>query len=678
MSVRQRDDRGFVLVMVGLLIIPIMAFAALAVDVSSWYSRATELQRAADSASLSGVIWLPRIGVAKTNADKNLSDNGFVNGVNNIAVTQEAVSTDSDTGSAYKVCVSDNKVAQFFGGILGPPTKLTRCATAKFNLPLSMGSSGNSFGGISADATGYIPGTPATDPYGPAPTPPGNDYGIRPDNYSTATVSGMTGNYAPFNGNRYGCRAVTSGSNRGYYWNASGGRTSRTSSGSNLGNLVVASYSTGGWFGGTTYNLYAIDLPACSWSAEARDAQPAQREIREDQDPGYWASIEAPGTDAVQGDLIAPACYGLAGTVNGSSITCANNSRGGPNPRHPSDASENGYFYTIDIGASNPVVMIQVYDAAMNSGSVTNDLEWSKNSWTTHFAVYAPDGTPYDPTDNNVVASCGGGSGDTENSGSWSLNRGASFGAGTWKTLCTLTTPSVTVDHDSYILKVWSTGVGNAANNYALRAVAANSTSTDTYAYPTTALAFAQQPTLSAWTRMSINVHQLANSSDRKATFFFAKITEKYAGQRVNMTLYDSAEGSDSVTINQGSGIQMGCAYESHPLIPGKTGTNGSGGGNLIGNGQPSQKLISSSFPCRINTSGSTYNGQALTITIPIPSDYTCDASLRPPKVNDTTFSGNGCWWSVTYQGGTGQTVTDNTTWEVSIGGNPVRLVGND
>ncbi len=68
-----RTDGGYILVTLGLMIIPLMAFAALAVDVGSWYARTTELQKAADSAALAGVIWAPDYARARTVAAKTRS-----------------------------------------------------------------------------------------------------------------------------------------------------------------------------------------------------------------------------------------------------------------------------------------------------------------------------------------------------------------------------------------------------------------------------------------------------------------------------------------------------------------------------------------------------------------------------------------------------------------------------
>ena len=147
-------DGGFILVTLGLLIIPIIAFTALAVDVSSWYSRATELQRAADASSLAGVVWMPEFGVAQSHATASLATNAVVSGSNGLTTT---VQPGSVTNS-LRVCVTDTSVPQYFASLFSNPESITRCATALYNVPLQLGSPLNYFGG-NTTLTAYQPGT---------------------------------------------------------------------------------------------------------------------------------------------------------------------------------------------------------------------------------------------------------------------------------------------------------------------------------------------------------------------------------------------------------------------------------------------------------------------------------------------------------------------------------------
>ena len=91
-SQRRRRDEGYTMVMTALLLVPLMLFAALAVDVGGFYTRAHEVQRAADAASLAGVVWMPddydqAVTVARATARRN----GFNHGVNGVTVAVNRV-----------------------------------------------------------------------------------------------------------------------------------------------------------------------------------------------------------------------------------------------------------------------------------------------------------------------------------------------------------------------------------------------------------------------------------------------------------------------------------------------------------------------------------------------------------------------------------------------------------
>ena len=62
---------------------------------------------------------------------------------------------------------------------------------------------------------------------------------------------------------------------------------------------------------------------------------------------------------------------------------------------------------------------------------------------------------------------------------------------------------------------------------------------------------------------------------------------------------------------------------------------------------------------CRISAPDKRFNGELLTITVPIPDGYTC--------------TGLGCWYSFLYVY-TGD-VNDTTTWAVYVAGNPIRII---
>jgi Flp pilus assembly protein TadG len=65
---------------------------------------------------------------------------------------------------------------------------------------------------------------------------------------------------------------------------------------------------------------------------------------------------------------------------------------------------------------------------------------------------------------------------------------------------------------------------------------------------------------------------------------------------------------------------------------------------------------------CTVHVANGTHDGQVEHIVIPIPADYNCDPATL-----------GGCWFSVQFS--FPSAVTDFTTWTANIGGDPVRLI---
>ena len=72
-----RGQRGFTMVMFGLMLVPLLLMVGLSVDVGYWYNRASDMQKAADAGALAGVVWLPDGGTAATVAQGVTKRNGF-------------------------------------------------------------------------------------------------------------------------------------------------------------------------------------------------------------------------------------------------------------------------------------------------------------------------------------------------------------------------------------------------------------------------------------------------------------------------------------------------------------------------------------------------------------------------------------------------------------------------
>ncbi|MBD3784225.1 MAG: hypothetical protein IE926_14970 [Micrococcales bacterium] len=139
---RRRDERGYVAVTSGLLLIVLLGFSAFAVDVGHWYLEGQRAQRAADAAALAGVTKLPgdRAG-AYALASDYAKGNGFTNAPGTTV-------TSSLAGGSTRLRVDiSSQVKNVFGGFLGiDSTTVSRHAIAEFAGPVPLGSPCNHFG----------------------------------------------------------------------------------------------------------------------------------------------------------------------------------------------------------------------------------------------------------------------------------------------------------------------------------------------------------------------------------------------------------------------------------------------------------------------------------------------------------------------------------------------------
>ncbi len=346
-SANGEPEGGFILIMTGLLIIPIVAFTALAIDVSAWYSRATELQRTADAASLAGVVWMPNLGDAQTHAKPVLEKNGID--------TSDATRYDINmtvggtSAGSFRVCITDREAPQFFGAVVGDRATITRCATSEYNQPLQLGSPLNYFGG---NSNAFPPGT---DP------PPNYWYNPPPDS-----------DFGPF-GNSYWtyCDVVVDGETKGYWrrrtWD---GQTDYTSSSheywkqgmaicwATSDHLVIPSQkSPGMWAAVEGYSQQHANGDAYSTHGD------------EYRDTGYWYSIDIP-PGGVNGDEISIQAWD--GTSN-CELGCRTpmGDESGPHTRFRVFKAGDMKF---DMSALTPA---DCSSGSADSGYMTSDSDWN-------------------------------------------------------------------------------------------------------------------------------------------------------------------------------------------------------------------------------------------------------------------------------------------------------------
>jgi|GEM_PF-1278976 len=153
---RANGDEGFVLVFMGIMLVALMLFAAFAVDVGFFYSRANKLQRAADAAALAGVVYMPSDFTKATAAAQDAASlNGFVDGVNGIHVDVARV---IGSPRQLQVTIRDDHVPTFFGRVARDSIDMTRSAKGEYVGSIPMGSAYNALG--TGTLTDHVPGDP--------------------------------------------------------------------------------------------------------------------------------------------------------------------------------------------------------------------------------------------------------------------------------------------------------------------------------------------------------------------------------------------------------------------------------------------------------------------------------------------------------------------------------------
>ncbi len=154
-----RRDRGYVLILVGFLIIPLLGMVGLAVDVGWFYVKAAEVQRSADAAALAGVVYMPNFVDAEVEARKVARENGY---------TDAQITVEPASAETIRVIINDDDVDTFFATMfLSSPVEIIRWSTAEYVRPIPLGSPLSSFGNTNLDGPGQSPLNIPGDPVQP-------------------------------------------------------------------------------------------------------------------------------------------------------------------------------------------------------------------------------------------------------------------------------------------------------------------------------------------------------------------------------------------------------------------------------------------------------------------------------------------------------------------------------
>ena len=147
--------------------------------------------------------------------------------------------------------------------------------------------------------------------------------------------------------------------------------------------------------------------------------------------------------------------------------------------------------------------------------------------------------------------------------------------------------------------------------------------------------------------RMSINTNKPAGTAD----FKIARLDSSAAGRTLVIRLFDVGDASDPLTVRimqPDAAAVTGSALDSNDPWPTCTGT-GPVAGDLPG--------------CSVTTTYATNGGRWQTISIPVPSDYSCQSDEDQAR----------CWVRINVTAPGAQ--RDITTWTATLEGDPVRLV---
>lgn len=159
-ELKDRNERGFVLVFCSVTLLVMTSLGGFAVDVGNWYSKASKLQNAADAASLAGAPYLPGdVNGAIAAAKQSLEQNGFGHALVNdqagdvhggAGVKKDTptvyISQDATYPSRLKVEVGQT-VPNYFTSLLGYNQQtLIRAANASYRMAIPMGNPGTVLG----------------------------------------------------------------------------------------------------------------------------------------------------------------------------------------------------------------------------------------------------------------------------------------------------------------------------------------------------------------------------------------------------------------------------------------------------------------------------------------------------------------------------------------------------
>ena len=431
--------------------------------------------------------------------------------------------------------------------------------------------------------------------------------------------------------------------------------------------------------------------------------------------PKYWAGIEGPETDKLQGDRYQAEKCNETGNTGGATYKCS----GGKNAEYKQD----GYYFIIQVepAAVGTPIDVQVYDPAFVQAGLycaglpaTTSLVDNMNPWvtgdgvnryskfrnsdntthnaaaqkfcpgdafvgssttsratTTTFVMRQPSQTN-NPANSPALTSCpakqfrGFTSTPTfnnvlRNNGNAAYNAQLAQVFHNWYSVCNFT-PTEDGDYYLQVRSNVSLGGSSSANTNGLSPVIyTGNTAADDATGNTNQGAGANAFAVRAVPSTDSLRDDVATSAWERmpilqiaaspAKFNLVRALPNSKGQYLTFSFFDSADGSNG-TVKVLPPDEATGDVKLASGIPGcKAGKN-----------DASPATYTSLTGCSYSVSGTNTDGQLIHMVIPIPNNYTCDNSTL-----------GGCWFQIELN--YGATVTDFTTWSANIGGDPVRLI---
>ncbi len=609
---RRRDEGGYVAIVSAIVVVAVaLPSAAVAVDVGSWYVQAEKVQKAADAAALGGVPFLPQdLASAQARALEVAARNGFDNATGNTV----SVTTD-DKATQLKVTISAT-VTNSFGSMIGLPQQvITRSATADYQGPAPMGSPCNTFGNEPNPGNRGVV-QPVGSANGTTSCPRQPEY--------WATVEG------PQTDKIYGDRYQTKGCTAGVDLCTNRVNTEYD----DFGYVFVVRVAPGAV--GTQVDLQLYD-PGFVYTNLRCESLPASTSFPVNSTANRTKAVNPYVTneDAVN-RYSKDGAYGGLYTGDKASNYCT----GDFVPSTPVAAMTTSFALRQQTDTQNPKIT-PVQNGTNGKPCLRQYGSWSGSGNAVSLDNLTSTSTSYMGDQvaaqfHNWVSFC---TFVPPRAGDYYLQVRTNV-----KMKDTSTSAPFVQDGNTDVLaNSGNLTTGNGVNSFAMRAV----TSADKVS----------SVAVSGYNHMPIYV----NSTSATPNFYLLRVLPGAAGQKISFSYFDigDAQSSGNVTVQVPPDAKG--TITSTPFPGGCTAYGGSAGGS-----QTSQTTLtgcSAPFVKASSGSDSRNNGKTETMTIPIPSDYTCDYTVP-----------TGCWYRVKVSFGTG-TVNDITTWDATVVGDPVRLV---